>query len=90
MSNQPPAELRLRVDAVRGGMATAGISSIDELATVIGVGRATAFRMMSGKQEPSGAFLAGLRSRLGLPFDLAVEVIDPIGRKALAAVKVAS
>jgi transcriptional regulator with XRE-family HTH domain len=66
-------------------MAAHGIQSIDALADKLGLSRATAFRIMGGTQEPSPAFLAGCRSRLGLPFDLAVEVIDTVVRPARGA-----
>lgn len=71
-----PATLRLRIDAIRGAMASQGITSVDRLAITIGISRATAFRIMGGSQEPSAAFIAGLRLRLGLPFDLAVEAVE--------------
>lgn len=64
-------------------MATRGITSIDGLAELLGISRATAFRIMAGTQEPTPAFLAGIRSRLGLPFDLAVEALDPSYRSSL-------
>jgi hypothetical protein len=57
-------------------MAAQGIGSTERLAIVIGVSRATAFRIMGGAQEPTAAFIAGLRLRLGLPFDLAIEAIE--------------
>lgn len=76
MQPNRPATLRLRSDAIRGAMASQGITSVDRLAAVIGVSRATAFRIMSGSQEPSAAFVAGLRLRLGLPFDLSVEAVE--------------
>lgn len=65
-------------------MAAHGIQSIDALADKLGLSRATAFRIMGGTQEPSAAFLAGCRSRLNLPFDLAVEVIDPLRTRGAA------
>jgi len=57
-------------------MASKGISTTDGLAAAVGVSRATAFRIMNGHQDPTAAFIAGLRLRLGLPFDLAVEAVD--------------
>lgn len=67
--------LRLRHDAVRGAMAAQGITSNEDLARLLGLGLSTVKRVMSAQQQPSAPFIAAIRLRLGLPFDLIVEAV---------------
>lgn len=76
MQTASAAKLRLRTDAVRGAMASRGITSLDALADRLSLSRATVVRIMSGKHEPSSAFIAGVHTRLGVPFDLIIDAID--------------
>lgn len=74
-----PATLRLRAEVIRTAMASHGISSQEQLAEEIGVGRATVVRAFAG-DAPGSALIAGIRLRLGLDLNDFLEVIP--ARKA--------
>jgi len=84
MTTTGPAELRLNTDVVRAGMDAKGLTSLDQLADLIGLSRATVVRVMGGHLSPSPAFIAGLRIRLDIPFELALKAIEPARLKATA------
>lgn len=56
-------------------MAARGITSQEQLAEVLGIGRATVIRAFAGTHSPGGSLIAGLQLRLGLPLDLIVEAV---------------
>lgn len=71
---------------MRGAMSARGITSNEGLATALGVSLATVKRVMGGQQPPSSVFLAALKLRLGLDFNLAAEAVEaPSFREALSA-----
>ena len=82
MNASKPDTLRLRTDAIKGAMAVHGITSQEELANILGVGRATVIRAFSGGR-PGDALIAGLRLRLNLPLDLIVEAVPAAKTKRL-------
>jgi transcriptional regulator with XRE-family HTH domain len=57
-------------------MSARGITSNEGLALVLGVSLATVKRTMRGDQPPSAVFLAALKLRLGLDFNLAAEAVE--------------
>lgn len=59
-----------------------GITSREQLAQEIGVGRATVVRAFSRRSAPGEALLAGLRLRLGIPLDQIVDVVPARRRVA--------
>ncbi|WP_139794597.1 helix-turn-helix domain-containing protein [Prescottella equi] len=68
--NNTPVIPKLRVEPIRGAMASRGVTSYDELAELLGLSRATVIRIMCGKQNPTQPFTAGIHVRLSLPYDL--------------------
>lgn len=81
-TQQRAATLRLNSETVRAAMRSHGITSQEQLADEIGVGRATVVRAMNGRAAPGGALLAGLALRLGLSLDDLAEVVKPRRRRA--------
>jgi len=65
-------------------MAAHGITSQDQLAEEITVGRATVVRAMSGRYPPGDGLLAGLSLRLGLSLDELCVVVNPRKRQNTA------
>ena len=57
-------------------MSARGITSNEALALTLGVSLATVKRVMGGQQPPSAVFLAALKLRLGLDFNLAAEAVE--------------
>jgi|GEM_PF-1270924 len=84
-THQRAATLRLNVETVRGAMRSHGITSQEQLADEIGVGRATVVRAMTRRSAPGDALLAGLAVRLGLSLDDLAQVVAPRKRRRDAA-----
>lgn len=66
-------------------MSARGISGNEQLSRTLGISLATVKRVMKGDQPPSSTFVAALRIRLGLDFNIAVEAVEiPAGEYTLA------
>lgn len=66
-------------------MSARGISGNDQLSRTLGISLATVKRVMGGQQPPSAVFVAALRLRLGLDFDIAVEAVESSSNLARSA-----
>ncbi|AXQ65157.1 helix-turn-helix DNA-binding protein [Gordonia phage Schmidt] len=87
MQTKKPATLRVNADAVRDGMSRKRIPNLPALADLLAVSRATMYRTLDGSDSmPNQSVLAGLHSRLGIPWNRLLIVDDP----ATAQMRVAS
>lgn len=84
-THQRAATLRLNVDVVKSAMRSHGITSQEQLADEVNVGRATVVRAMTRRAAPGDALLAGLALRLGLTLNDLCEVVTPPRRRRTAA-----